>query len=47
MVAARRHSEPQVPGVVGRLVVVVVVVVVVDVVVSGANVKNDNFFGLT
>jgi hypothetical protein len=36
MVAARRHSEPQVPGVVGLLVVVVVVVVVVEaVVVSG------------
>ena len=41
MVAASRHSEPQVPGVVGSLVVVVVVVVVVDeVVVSGVVVSD-------
>ena len=41
-VAARRHSVPQVPGVVGLRVVVVVetVVVVVDVVVSGVVVSD-------
>ncbi len=40
--AARRHSVPQVPGVVGLRVVVVVetVVVVVDVVVSGVVVSD-------
>ena len=43
--AASRHSDPQVPGVVGRRVVVVVVVVVVDtvVVVSGVDVSGTSF----
>lgn len=42
MVAANRHSDPQVPGVVGLRVVVVVVVVVVlvAVVVSGVVVSD-------
>ena len=42
IVAANRHSEPQVPGVVGLRVVVVVVVVVVRVVGSGVVVSDDS-----